>query len=194
LDGTTRSKLQNLHFSLSRLVALFCIDTDLAVLIFCEVSQTIEACFLAQSFTPDTSPVLRELQANSFFCKEESLSSGQQVALISSTCRGLSRPGYQGPTGLKANIHDICTHSVGDALLFCLIYYNILCLADLSQQSSYMMIKVFKLAAKVFPSQAYNNFELSDMKRAVEMSAGLDNCLQTPQVLQSAFVPFREAP
>ncbi|KAE8320629.1 hypothetical protein BDV39DRAFT_211485 [Aspergillus sergii] len=167
LDCTTRSNLQDLHFNLWRLIAFFCIDTDLAVLIFCEVSQTIEGRLLAQSFTPDTSPLLKELQSSSDYCKKEALISAQEVDLISSTCRGLSRPGHQGPTGLKARIQDICAHS-----------------------SPYMMIRVFKLAAKVFARQAYDDIQISDTKGAVDMSAGLHNCLQTLKVLQGAFVTF----
>lgn len=55
-----------------------------------------------------------------------------------------------------------------------------------------MMIKVFKLAAKVFASQACDDIDLSDTKRAMEMSAGLENCLQTLQVLQGVVVTFQE--
>jgi hypothetical protein len=57
-----------------------------------------------------------------------------------------------------------------------------------------MMIKVFKLAAKVFARQAYDDIQISDTKGAMDMSAGLDNCLQTLEVLQGAFITFMEPP
>ncbi|KAJ5825835.1 hypothetical protein N7474_002973 [Penicillium riverlandense] len=113
LSDTMRYDLQNLHFSLWRLVAFSCIDTELAVLIFCEVSQNIETRLVAQASTPGASCFLNALQSTSAYRKKESLLSSQQVALISSTCRGVSRPGHQGTTGLKAYVQDICAHPVG---------------------------------------------------------------------------------
>ncbi|RJE25246.1 GAL4 [Aspergillus sclerotialis] len=112
LDDTMKSHLDKSRLEIWHMVAFCSDDADLAILLLYDVAQRIESRIASQPLKPARESLSRSLESTSAYRKEQRLISAVQISIIAASCHGISRPGFQGQSGLKAQIKDIGSHPV----------------------------------------------------------------------------------
>ncbi|KAL4887860.1 hypothetical protein BDV59DRAFT_211784 [Aspergillus ambiguus] len=163
----TRSSLQQSGPGLRRLVLFCSVDGDLAVLQFYELVSQLQSELELQASGSGKEQLCVALQSVSARCNEHRLLSAMQISFLHSTVQGISSPGFQGKSGLKAYIQDIAAHP-----------------------RPYLVVEALSLAAKVFSEEVHSCVVQMDTKRASEMTAHLDTCLKGLQGLKQTLVMF----
>lgn len=112
LDSTMKSTLEESRYAVWRMIAFCSDDADLAILLLYDLAQRIESHLAYQPPTPAKELLSCSLQSTSAYRKEQRLISAVQISIIAASCHGMSNPGFQGHSGLKAHIQDIGSHPV----------------------------------------------------------------------------------
>jgi len=186
-NKTTALSIQQSGPSLRRSV-LFCSnDGDLAVLQFYEVTDQLEMELALQPSTPAKERLLAALQSTRSHRKEHRLASAVQVSFLASQSQGVSSPGFQGNSGLKAYIQDIAAHPVR-VMAFSSNMFVALTQSPLQQPR--MTVLALSLAAKTFNDDVYSCLGRMDMKGASDMTVHLEACLRGLQRLRETLVMF----
>ncbi|KAJ5825427.1 hypothetical protein N7474_002565 [Penicillium riverlandense] len=166
IDHTAAKRLQLATTDLRRSVIFCATDGDLAVLLFHELSCQIEKQMVDRAQLPKD-PFKEKLKQTSNYRNLQRLTSAMQISSLSSTCQGVSSPGFQGEVGLKANIEDVRAHP-----------------------HPTMVVQAYKLAANALAEEIQNSVPTADTKRISELSIGLQNCLRELRGLQSTLVMY----
>jgi Fungal Zn(2)-Cys(6) binuclear cluster domain len=111
-DDTATFCCQQLRPEVRRMVAFCSNDGDLAVFQFYDIAQRLEMRLAQEQSTPAKERLCSALQSTSAYRKEQRLLSAVHVSILASTCQGVSSPGFQGESGLKAHVQDIGAHPV----------------------------------------------------------------------------------
>jgi hypothetical protein len=115
-----RSAAISLHQSRPNVLrsVYFCsTDVDLAILLFCELNCQLESQLAEQISLSSTSSPARErlwnaLKEKSACRRDQRRTSAMQISHLAMASQGMSSPGFQGKSGLKANVEDISAHPV----------------------------------------------------------------------------------
>jgi hypothetical protein len=115
-----RSAAMSLHRSRPNVLrsVYFCsTDVDLAILLFCELICQLESQLAEQISLTSSSSTARERLWNALKEKrachrDQRRMSAMQISHLAMASQGVSSPGFQGKSGLKANVEDISAHPV----------------------------------------------------------------------------------
>lgn len=169
-----------------RSIVSFCSnDADFVVLQLYNIVQTLEIRLAEQPSTPAKERLCSSLLSTSSYRKEQRIVSAVHISSLASICNGLSTPGFQGEGGLKAQVQDIGAHPVGIA-----IFQFGLCLCLPATKYPSIVVQAHTLAAKAFVSEIHSSLTNRDTKRASDMTAGLETCLQALRGLEETLVMF----
>lgn len=167
---------------------LFCSnDGDLAILQLYDVVNRLKAVLAPQPPTLAKERLSIALQSTFSRCREHRLVSAIQLSFMASSSQGVSSPGFEGKSGLKAHIEDIAAHPV--SVLACIAYPSAV-LIQLLEQHPFLIVQALSLAAQAFSDELHECVTKMDMKRASEMMPHLQTCLQGLQSLRSSLVMF----
>jgi hypothetical protein len=92
-------------------------DVDLAILLFCKLicqleSQLAEQISLSSTSSPARERLWNALKEKSACRRDQRRTSAMQISHLAMASQGMSSPGFQGKSGLKANIKEISAHLV----------------------------------------------------------------------------------
>jgi hypothetical protein len=115
-----RSAAISLHRSRPNVLrsVYFCsTDVDLAILLFWELicqleSQLAEQISLTSSSSPARERLWNALKEKRACHRDQRRTSAMQISHLAVASQGVSSPGFQGKSGLKANVEDISAHPV----------------------------------------------------------------------------------
>ena len=189
MSENTKLSLEHLSPSLRNGI-LFCSnDGDVAVLLFCEMITQLQNDLTLQPSAPTMECLVATLQPIIGRCKEHRLESAMKVSFLASNSLGMSSPGFQGKSGLRASVEDIAAHPVSatnsvtghvsDSLTFFI-------------KHPYLVVQALTLAAKVFNEEIHSCINQMDTKRASEMTRQLETCLSGLQKLRETLVMFSD--
>ncbi|KAJ5815456.1 hypothetical protein N7474_007233 [Penicillium riverlandense] len=166
-DGPTTAFLEQSSSEIRHMVAFCLNDGDLAVLLFHETTKQLEMSLSQLPSTPERERLRAVLQFDRSVRQEQRLMSAAQVSTMASIRHGVSGPGFQGVSGLKACVQDIWPHPYPT-----------------------LVVQAHTLSAKALAEQVPVRVNEMDMKGASEMSTGLETCLQALRGLQETLVVF----
>ncbi|KAF7177459.1 hypothetical protein CNMCM7691_005712 [Aspergillus felis] len=172
-----RSAAVSLHQSrpnVLRSVHFCSTDVDLAILLFCELifqleSQLAEQISLSSSSSPARERLWNTLKEKSDCHRDQRRTSAMQISHLAMASQGVLSPGFQGKSGLKANVEDISAHPYPT-----------------------LVVHAHRLAAKALADEIQCSISQMDAKRIPELTVGLESCMQGLQRLQGALVMFPE--
>ncbi|KAF4221557.1 hypothetical protein CNMCM5878_008805 [Aspergillus fumigatiaffinis] len=172
-----RSAAISLHRSRPNVLrsVYFCsTDVDLAILLFCELICQLESQLTEQISLTSPSSTARERLWNALKEKrachrDQRRMSAMQISHLAMASQGVSSPGFQGRSGLKANVEDISAHPYPT-----------------------LAVQAHKLAAKALADEIQCSISQMDARRISELTVGLESCMQGLQRLQAALVVFPE--
>ncbi|OQV06631.1 Fungal Zn2-Cys6 binuclear cluster domain-containing protein [Cladophialophora immunda] len=172
LDSSIRGLLEQAPCELWRTVAFTSNDTDLAILVFCDLAQRLEIQLTQEQeqFTPEMERLHSALRSTSALRKWQRLISAEQVSMIASTCKNTSRPGFQGGSGLKSQIQDIAAHP-----------------------NPFMMVQLHTLAAKALTGEVHSSISQLEGKRVSELTSNITICRQALEEFRKTLVTFPDA-
>ena len=113
-DGATTAFLKQSSSEIRHIVAFCLNDGDLAVLLFHEITKQLEMSLSQLPSTPERERLCEVLQSDRSVRQEQRLMSVAQVSTMASICQGISSPGFQGESGMKACVQGIGAHPVSD--------------------------------------------------------------------------------
>ncbi|GIC87529.1 uncharacterized protein Aud_003913 [Aspergillus udagawae] len=113
-----RSAAISLHRSRPNVLrgVYFCYtDVDFAILLFCELicqlgSQLAEQISSSSTSSPARERLWNALKEKSACHRDQRRTSAMQISHLAMASQGMSSPGFQGKSGLKANVEDISAH------------------------------------------------------------------------------------
>lgn len=114
MDGVTTGFLERSSLEIRHTVAFHLNDGDLAVLLFHETIKQLDMSLTQLPSTPERKKLCGVLQSDILVRQEQQLTSEAQVSTMASIRQGVSSPGFQGGSGLKACVEDIGVHPVSD--------------------------------------------------------------------------------
>ncbi|KAF4182354.1 hypothetical protein CNMCM7927_000040 [Aspergillus lentulus] len=172
-----RSAAMSLHRSRPNVLrsVYFCsTDVDLAILLFCGLICQLESQLAEQISLTSSSSTARERLWNALKEKrachrDQRRMSAMQISHLAMASQGVSSPGFQGKSGLKANVEDISAHPYPT-----------------------LAVQAHKLAAKALADEIQCSISQMDARRISELTVGLESCMVGLQRLQAALVVFPE--
>ncbi|RJE27584.1 GAL4 [Aspergillus sclerotialis] len=177
VDRKAVEGLQRSHPDILRNIYFASTDVDLAVLLFFDSIQPLEANLEAQtSQSPAGERLRRTLREMNAYHRYQRLRSAMNISDMAVARKGMSSHGIQSKTGLKANIQDIGAHPKPKT-------------HEIAQYPA-LVIQAHQLAAKSLADEIQDSIHKMDTGRVSELNISLGNCMQGLQRLQKTFVMF----
>ncbi|KAL4890011.1 hypothetical protein BDV59DRAFT_204816 [Aspergillus ambiguus] len=167
ITPATISRLDQLPARVRRCVLFCATDGDLAILLFDKLVRQMQDHLEDQASVAAHARLCATLSSATAYCHEQRLISATHISYLASTNLGVSSPGFQGGRGLKANVQDIGAHP-----------------------QPALVVKAYALAAETFADEIQELMPRLDTRAILEMTNGLNCCLQGLQALEKTLVMF----
>ncbi|GFF90989.1 amine oxidase [Aspergillus udagawae] len=170
ITPTTLSGLDRLPARVRRCVLFGATDGDLAILLFHKLVRQVQQHLGDRTLLTAHARFHAKLSSAIPYCHEQRLISATHISYLASTNLAVSSPGFQGGRGLKANVQDIDAHL-----------------------QPALVVKPYALAAETFADNIKELMPRLETKALVEMTSGLNRCLQGLQTLEDTLIMFPDS-
>ncbi|KAL5358541.1 hypothetical protein BJX96DRAFT_163813 [Aspergillus floccosus] len=167
ITPATLSGLDRLPPGVRRCVLFCATDGDLAILLFDKLIRQMQEHLGDRTLLGTHSRLRATLSLAIPYCHEQRLISATHISYLAWTNLGVSSPGFQGGRGLKANVQDIGAHP-----------------------QPALVVKAYALAAETFADEIEELMPRLETRALVEMTSGLNRCLQGLQALEKTLIMF----
>ena len=111
-DDATTTCFRQAPAGIRRIVAFCLTDGELAVLLLYDAARRLEIELAQQPSAPGKKRLLDALRSSRSNLRDQRLTSAVQISTLASISLGVTSPGFDGKSGLKASVQDIGAHPV----------------------------------------------------------------------------------